>query len=75
MNLDWDLPEIGPPRVPRRRGSPLTWNSGSTWARQDSDHRARSDLAIAKPSPAAAEEFARLWPEADAALRIATGAP
>jgi WD40 repeat protein/Tfp pilus assembly protein PilF len=38
-------------------------------------HRARSDLAVAKPSPPAAEEFARLWAEADATLPMERGTP
>ena len=47
---------------------------GQTRAAQDSYHRARSDLADAKLSPPATEEFARLWAEADDVLHVATGA-
>ena len=45
---------------------------GQSRAAQESYHRARSDLADAKPSPSAAEEFARLWAEADASLHAGT---
>jgi hypothetical protein len=61
--------------VPQRRGSPWTWNSGSNWARQDSDYRARSDLAGAELALATADEFPRLWAEADATLHVGRGTP
>jgi hypothetical protein len=48
---------------------------GQARTAQESDHRARSDLADAKLSSTAVEEFARLWAEADATLHVERGAP
>jgi tetratricopeptide (TPR) repeat protein len=48
---------------------------GQSRAAQESYRRARSDLADAKLSPRAAEEFARLWAEADAALHVGRSRP
>jgi hypothetical protein len=48
------------------------YHPGRTRAAQDSYQRARSDLADAKLSPSAAEEFARLWSEVDASLHVGT---
>jgi tetratricopeptide (TPR) repeat protein len=48
---------------------------GQSRAAQENDRRARSDLADAKLSPPAAEEFARLWSEADATLHLERGTP
>jgi Tfp pilus assembly protein PilF len=45
---------------------------GQSRAAQESYHRARSELADAKTSAAAAAELARLWAEADAALHAGT---
>ena len=45
---------------------------GQSRAARESYHRARSDLADTKLSPPAAEEFARLWAEADASLHVGT---
>jgi tetratricopeptide (TPR) repeat protein len=44
-------------------------------AAQENSQRARSELAEAKPAPATAEEFARLWSEADATLHMKRGMP
>jgi WD40 repeat protein len=41
---------------------------GQARAADDSYRQARSEFADAKPSPSAAEEFTRLWSEADATL-------
>ena len=46
---------------------------GQVRAAEDSYRRARSELADAKPSPSAAEEFTRLWDEADATLHAGDG--
>jgi hypothetical protein len=43
---------------------------GQSRAAQENYNRARSDLAEAKPSPSAAEEFARLWAEANARVPV-----
>jgi tetratricopeptide (TPR) repeat protein len=48
---------------------------GQSRAAQENYQRARAELAAAKVSPFAAEEFARLWPEADATLRAGSGTP
>jgi tetratricopeptide (TPR) repeat protein len=48
---------------------------GQSRAAQESYRRARSNLVNAKLSASAAEEFARLWSEAEANLHIATDAP
>jgi WD40 repeat protein len=48
---------------------------GQTRAAQESYRRARADLADVKPSHSAAEDFARLWQEADATLHVAAGSP
>jgi WD40 repeat protein/Tfp pilus assembly protein PilF len=47
--------------------------SGQRGAAQETCRRARADIADAKLSPSAAEEFARLWHEADAILRADAG--
>jgi hypothetical protein len=44
------------------------YHLGQSRAAQESYHQARTDLANAKLSPSTAEEFARLWAEADAVL-------
>jgi hypothetical protein len=49
------------------------FHAGQARAAQDSDRRARSELADAKPSLSAAEEFTHLWTEADATLHAGDG--
>jgi tetratricopeptide (TPR) repeat protein len=48
---------------------------GQSRAAQESYRRARSELADAKLSSSAAEEFARLWTEADPTLHVGRGTP